>query len=79
MSREKQITKVIVYYTDGTYEEVATNPVAYPVDSEYMYDTNLELDLDQPVTITIDDLKAWEDQWKELYEKYEAGQEDSGK
>lgn len=36
MSGNKQVTKVIVYYSDGTFEEIAKNPL-WPVTNTPAY------------------------------------------
>ena len=35
MSREKQVTKVIVYYSDGSYEELVKNAVWPSITPQY--------------------------------------------
>ena len=97
--QNKRITKITVYYDDGTYEEIQQSFGVFPVrPMTYgpltcmvcgeLHEGNLPCpklsNTGQQCTInagavTAEDLKKWEEEWKNMGSKYKAGMEDCGK
>ena len=75
---------MIVYYSDGSYEElsktqVTPGPISMFNNRCMVCGGDHGVNMQCPsLKVTSADLKQWEDQWKGMCEKYKPGQEDPG-